>query len=191
MMMKVQANDYVMAEKVLNALEYGVPQFRERVFMVGIHKGLYQNEPNTLIFEWDKHSLFDTEDVLTRAWPKEREFMVNSPYAFPAKGILKKLTVEYWFNKNDVENHPNGKDIFQVKRGREKMKLSQKAIQVASHLNDYTVGDTLQQLHMGTTKCIFILIRNGVYLLRKRWLFNLYQKNLSYYQLFRSQESLK
>ena len=40
MMMKVQANDYVMAEKVLNALEYGVPQFRERVFMVGIHKGL-------------------------------------------------------------------------------------------------------------------------------------------------------
>lgn len=121
MMMKVQANDYVMAEKVLNALEYGVPQFRERVFMVGIHKGLYQNEPNTLIFEWDKHSLFDTEDVLTRAWPKEREFMVNSPYAFPAKGILKKLTVEYWFNKNDVENHPNGKDIFQVKRGREKI----------------------------------------------------------------------
>lgn len=110
---------YQYAREQMN--RHGVPQFRERVFMVGIHKGLYQNEPNTLLFEWDKHSLFDTEDVLTRAWPKEREFMVNSPYAFPAKGILKKLTVEYWFNKNDVENHPNGKDIFQVKRGREKI----------------------------------------------------------------------
>ena len=66
MMMKVQANDYVIAENVLNALAYGVPQFRERVFMVGIHKKIYQNEPNALIFKWDKHALFNTENVLTR-----------------------------------------------------------------------------------------------------------------------------
>ena len=70
MMMKVQANDYVIAENVLNALAYGVPQFRERVFMVGIHKKIYQNEPNALIFKWDKHALFNTENVLTRTWPK-------------------------------------------------------------------------------------------------------------------------
>lgn len=49
MMMKVQANDYVIAENILNALAYGVPQFRERVFMVGIHKKIYQNEPNTIV----------------------------------------------------------------------------------------------------------------------------------------------
>lgn len=121
MMMKVQANDYVIAENVLNALAYGVPQFRERVFMVGIHKKIYQNEPNTLIFKWDKHALFNTENVLTRTWPKEREFATDSSYVFPAKGILKKLTVEYWFHKNDVENHPNGNDIFQVKKGRNKI----------------------------------------------------------------------
>lgn len=77
MMMKVQANDYVIAENVLNALAYGVPQFRERVFMVGIHKKIYQNEPNTLIFKWDKHALFNTENVLTRTWPKEREFATD------------------------------------------------------------------------------------------------------------------
>lgn len=110
MMMKVQANDYVIAENVLNALAYGVPQFRERVFMVGIHKKIYQNEPNALIFKWDKHALFNTENVLTRTWPKERGFVPDSSYAFPANGILKKLTVEYWFHKNDVENHPNGDD---------------------------------------------------------------------------------
>ena len=49
MMRKVQANDYVIAENVLNALAYGVPQFRERVFMVGIQKKIYQNEPNALM----------------------------------------------------------------------------------------------------------------------------------------------
>lgn len=80
MMMKVQANDYVIAENVLNALAYGVPQFRERVFMVGIHKKIYQNEPNTLIFKWDKHALFNTENVLIRTWPKEREFATDSSY---------------------------------------------------------------------------------------------------------------
>ena len=47
--------------------------------------------------------------------------MPDSSYAFPANGILKKLTVEYWFHKNDVENHPNGDDIFQVKKGRNKI----------------------------------------------------------------------
>ena len=138
MMMKVQANDYVIAENVLNALAYGVPQFRERVFMVGIHKKIYQNEPNTLIFKWDKHALFNTENVLTRTWPKEREFATDSSYVFPAKGILKKLTVEYWFHKNDVENHPNGNDIFQVKKGRNK---------IATIAEGDTSGKSFKRLH--------------------------------------------
>lgn len=43
--MKVQANDYVIAENILNALAYGVPQFRERVFMVGIHKKSIRTNP--------------------------------------------------------------------------------------------------------------------------------------------------
>lgn len=82
---------------------------------------------------------------------------------FPAKGILKKLTVEYWFHKNDVENHPNGNDIFQVKRGETKSQLSQKAIRVASHLNGYIVGDSRQPPHMDTTKYTSTLIKKGVY----------------------------
>ena len=138
MMMKVQANDYVIAENVLNALAYGVPQFRERVFMVGIHKKIYQNEPNALIFKWDKHALFNTENVLTRTWPKEREFAPDSSYVFPAKGILKKLTVEYWFHKNDVENHPNGNDVFQVKKGRNK---------IATIAEGDTSGKSFKRLH--------------------------------------------
>lgn len=138
MMMKVQANDYIIAENVLNALAYGVPQFRERVFMVGIQKGLYQKAPDALDFEWDKHALFDTEDILKREWPKESEFIVDGPYDFSFKRIPKKLTVEYWFAKNDVENHLNGNDIFQVKKGRTK---------IATIPEGDTSGKSFKRLH--------------------------------------------
>lgn len=138
MKMKVQANDYIIAENILNALAYGVPQFRERVFMVGIHKELYQNAPDTLIFEWEKHSIFNIEDVLKRAWPKEREFAVDSPYVFPSKEIPKELTVEHWFEKNDVENHPNGNDIFHVKKGHKK---------IATIAEGDTSGKSFKRLH--------------------------------------------
>ena len=121
MMMKVKSNNYIIDEKVLNALAYGVPQFRERVCMVGVQKELYQSAPNKLSFEWDKNALFDTQDVLNRDWPTERKFSADSSYEFSFKKIPKKLTVEYWFKKNDVENHPNGADVFHVKKGREKI----------------------------------------------------------------------
>lgn len=138
MMMKVQANDYIIAEDILNALAYGVPQFRERVFMVGIQKRLYKNSPDVLPFEWNKYSLFDTDDILKRKWPKERAFAVDSPYEFSFKRIPKKLTVEYWFNKNDVENHPNGNDVFQVKNGHQK---------IATISEGDTSGKSFKRLH--------------------------------------------
>lgn len=138
MMMKVQANDYIIAEKVLNALAYGVPQFRERVFMIGIQKGVYQNVPDILAFEWGKHALFDTENILKRAWPKEREFAADSPYEFSFKRVPKKLTVEHWFAKNDVENHLNGNDIFQVKKGKRK---------IATIPEGDTSGKSFKRLH--------------------------------------------
>ena len=138
MMMKVQANDYIIAEKVLNALAYGVPQFRERVFMVGIQKELYRNVPDTLPFDWNKHALFEVEDILRREWPKEREFAANSLYEFSFRKIPKKLTVEHWFIKNDVENHLNGNDVFQVKKGRAK---------IASIPEGDTSGKSFKRLH--------------------------------------------
>ncbi len=35
----------------------------------------------------------------------------------------KELTVQYWFDKNDVENHPNGKDHFISRAGLAKMQV--------------------------------------------------------------------
>jgi DNA (cytosine-5)-methyltransferase 1 len=38
-------------------------------------------------------------------------------------GIPESMTVEYWFRKNDVENHPNAKDFFTPKAGKAKMEV--------------------------------------------------------------------
>lgn len=138
MMIKIQANDYIIAENILNALAYGVPQFRERVFIIGVQKKLYKNAPDVLSFEWNKYSLFDTNDILKRKWPQKRAFAVDSPYDFSFKRIPKKLTVEYWFNKNSVENHPNGNDIFHVKKGCKK---------ITSIAEGDTSGKSFKRLH--------------------------------------------
>ncbi len=55
---KVIANDYMIDSAVVNALAYGVPQFRERCFMVGIHKSILAQQVETLRFAWDRHSVF-------------------------------------------------------------------------------------------------------------------------------------
>lgn len=118
---KVKANGYCTDDTVANALAYGVPQFRERVFMVGIKDSLLKGQVDGFKFDWYKHALFDTNEVLKKPWPTTHPFEVDGDLPYPSKEIPKKLTVEYWFQKNDVIHHLNGKDIFAVKKGRDKI----------------------------------------------------------------------
>ena len=118
---KIKANDYLIDDKIINSLAYGVPQFRERIFMIGINKDIFCAPLNSFTFDWERHSLFNTEDILARKWPATRSFEANGVFRFAFRGIPQKLTVEYWFDKNDVEHHLNGNDIFTVKKGREKI----------------------------------------------------------------------
>ena len=118
---KLEANDYLIADTIANALTYGVPQFRERVFLVGIHKNVFSQQTTTLTFEWERHSRFDAENILSRKWPTTSPFAVDSVLPFPTCNLPKKLTVEYWFAKNDVIHHQNGNDVFKVKAGNQKI----------------------------------------------------------------------
>ena len=118
---KVKANGYCTDDSIVNSLAYGVPQFRERVFMIGIRNSLREKVPEALHFDWYKHALFDTEQVLNRPWPTFSAFEVDGNLPYPSTRIPKKLTVEYWFQKNDVLHHPNGNDVFAVKKGKEKI----------------------------------------------------------------------
>lgn len=121
MIMKVTANGFLIDEKVVNALSYGVPQFRERIFLIGISKDLYTAGSASFTFDWNKNILFDAEDILKRKWPVTQPFEVDSECGFPFRQVPRKLTVEYWFRKNNVYQHPNSNDVFSVKQGSKKI----------------------------------------------------------------------
>lgn len=135
---KVSANNYLIDDTIANALAYGVPQFRERGFMVGILKDLFVRDVENLSFDWERHSLFNADNILSRKWPTTNAFAVDGELQFPARGLPKKLTVEYWFEKNDVLHHANGNDIFAVKAGSQK---------IATIQEGDTSGKSFKRLH--------------------------------------------
>ena len=118
--------DYVIADKVLNSLCFGVPQDRERVILIGLCKKSFANinkcttKEKLLNFPWMANAVFDDyEEIKKYNWPTTRTFAANQRYNVPRTIPVeyRKLTVETWFRKNNVENHPNAQDAFRVKGG--------------------------------------------------------------------------
>lgn len=98
-------------ESIENALEYGAPQFRERLIIAGFKRG-FQSKDFTGCLQRNK--TYELSSVLSRSWPKSNAFSEDS-ILLPPNGILKRLTVDYWFKKNNVNSHVNANDIFHVK----------------------------------------------------------------------------
>lgn len=123
---KLYANEYVISHKLLNALSYGVPQFREREIMIGISKQLFErlgyqkNQDGSFEFPWDKHAVGKLDEILNQPWPTIQKFVVNSRRVNRWTDY-EELTVNHWFIRNDVCHHPNARDRFAVKAGRAKI----------------------------------------------------------------------
>lgn len=113
---------YCLTERLVNAIEYGTPQDRERIILIGIHKSTVKqlNIPvlgtELLDFPWDKYKSYKLDDIKSRPWPDVSPYNENSILPAP-NGIIKELTVEYWWEKNDVEHHPNAKMFFKPRAG--------------------------------------------------------------------------
>ena len=124
----LHAAGYCTTNRLINALEYGAPQDRERILLFGVCKNLlskdsYKNE-EIINFPWFENVLYNMNDINNCQWPSTNIFQENSVIVQP-ENIIPELTVEYWFRKNDVLNHPNGADFFTPKAGLEKMKVIQ------------------------------------------------------------------
>lgn len=119
-------NGYVTTERLTNALEYGVPQDRDRILLFGIKKSLLDAsriDSNTILdFPWEKYQRYKLDDVKALKWPTKDVFVNGGDRECPT-GIPKELTVQYWFDKNDVEHHPNAKQYFTPKAGLAKMQV--------------------------------------------------------------------
>lgn len=130
MQRKLIANKYCLSNRLLNALSYGVPQYREREIMIGISSDLLTelqiqaNEEGYFDFPWDRYATDTLENILNKTWPTPQRFRVNSRRKNRWTD-MDELTVEYWFRHNDVYHHPNARDRFEVKRGRAKMEIIQ------------------------------------------------------------------
>ena len=118
---KLADADYFMTDRLTNSLEFGAAQDRDRILLFGINKRIVRSEGNPLVdFPWTKYIKYNLSDVKNMPWPTTEPFAENSTKNRP-KGLPEELTVEYWFRKNDVEKHPNGKDCFVPRAGAMRM----------------------------------------------------------------------
>jgi DNA (cytosine-5)-methyltransferase 1 len=116
---------YILTERLINAIEYGVPQDRERIILIGFRNnfikdiGIKVGSEKLLTekaFPWKNHILYPKQEVFAYPWRKCDLFQENSIMPCP-DGIPQELTVEYWFRQNNVMKHSNAENCFQPRAG--------------------------------------------------------------------------
>ncbi|MBU7581602.1 MAG: DNA cytosine methyltransferase [Nostoc sp. TH1S01] len=115
---------YVTTERLINAIEYGVPQDRKRIILIGFRKEILVKMGIALdglelppgVFPWEKYIIYPRAKVFSCPWNDKNPFQEDSILECP-KNIYKELTVEHWFTNNNVNNHPNSKHYFKPRQG--------------------------------------------------------------------------
>ena len=97
---KLHASGYATTERLTNSLEYGAPQDRDRILMFGVHQAILGNV-DIDSFDWKKYHRYTLDEIKAMNWPETDAFCPNIMTEKP-EGIDEKLTVQYWFEKNDV-----------------------------------------------------------------------------------------
>ncbi len=108
----LENSGYVLEEKLINSLEYGAPQDRERIILLGIRKLGVKNFLKEV--DWTRETSFKINEIQNFNWPDQN--MIKRTRAKP-KDIEERLTVNYWFDKNNVGSHPNQKHAFTPRAG--------------------------------------------------------------------------
>ncbi len=109
---------YVFVDKLVNSLEYGVPQERERIILFGVKFDLINKNKSLArkilrtYFNWGINEKYSIDRIKNIQWPTTSEFELDSDLKCPTN-IIKELTVEYWFQKNNVYSHNNSTDYFE------------------------------------------------------------------------------
>lgn len=115
-------NGYYLTEQLINSLEFGAAQDRDRIILIGFSQEMVNNmhlevvEKQIVGFPWDTHKSYNLEEIKALPWPTTNPYHENVPTNMP-EGIIPELTVLHWWQKNDVEHHPNQHMFFQPRAG--------------------------------------------------------------------------
>jgi DNA (cytosine-5)-methyltransferase 1 len=104
---------YVLTDRLINSIEYGAPQDRERIILLGFRD---QSPTAVTRFPWLQFADYPSDSAFNFAWPTTSPFSENTDLS-PPESVPLELTVQYWFQRNDVLNHPNAKHCFTPRAG--------------------------------------------------------------------------
>jgi DNA (cytosine-5)-methyltransferase 1 len=107
---------YCLSNRLVNAVEYGAPQDRDRIILVGVHASVaeMQNGDAELEFPWEIGVQFPADILKSGDWPKRSKFQESS-FSKRPDSVPDELTVQHWFDRNSVTDHPNAFDRFKPK----------------------------------------------------------------------------
>ena len=109
---------YHVTERLINSIEAGCPQDRDRILMFGVLK----KNAKKANLDWNAGLPFPNRTAFEDySWVDTTPFIEHSNLAKP-NNIPVELTVQHWFDVNDVENHPNQNDCFKPRQGIVKFK---------------------------------------------------------------------
>lgn len=91
------------------------------MFLIGIQKGILRDleipfERLRHEFPWYFSAPFAATNLKSLPWPGAEPFVEDREKPCPA-GIPIELTVQHWFDKNNVQSHPNGSHCFRPRAG--------------------------------------------------------------------------
>ena len=112
---QLRAEGYTLSEALLNSLEFGAPQDRDRIFLFGVRGAT--SDPAVA---WERKSESDARASFKHPWPGTDAF--GGAAERPAD-VPEALTVAHWFARNDVASHPNAQHYFTPRAGLAKFKV--------------------------------------------------------------------
>lgn len=123
MKLKLISAGYYLTEKLINSIEFGAPQDRDRIILIGFQRSVLDDynfklngKPIIKNFNWENNTKYVAKEVFAEKWPGIEPFFQEIVKPCPANFPVE-LTVEFWFQKNDVMNHPNAKHYFTPRAG--------------------------------------------------------------------------
>ncbi len=123
---RLQASSYVTTERLINSIDYAAPQDRPRIILLGFRRELLQDLGLTIgkrektlpdgVFPWTEGQRYPDGKAFGFPWPQTSNFEIDADLPRP-ETVPEELTVEYWFQKNDVTNHENASHCFKPRAG--------------------------------------------------------------------------